>query len=207
VSDVSPWSVSGSYYEVCNCEAICPCRAQGARPGGRSTYGVCDFALSWRIERGRAAEVDLSGLLVVLAGSFTDGAEPRSPWRVTLYVDDRASTAQQEALAAIFLGRAGGTTFRNFARAFGEVYAVRPARIELDHTPGRRWFRAGSHVSVRAGEPVPSDEPIVCGIPGPEHPGEELLTEHFRVDDPPLNWELTGRTGFASRFSYTSDDR
>ena len=42
-----PWAVSGSYYEVCNCEAICPCRRHGARKGGRSTYGTCDFALSW----------------------------------------------------------------------------------------------------------------------------------------------------------------
>ena len=28
------WAVSGSYYEVCNCEAICPCRRHGARKGG-----------------------------------------------------------------------------------------------------------------------------------------------------------------------------
>ena len=47
--------------------------------GGRSTYGVCLGALSWRIEDGRAGEVDLSGLDVVLASSYDDD-EPGSPW-------------------------------------------------------------------------------------------------------------------------------
>ena len=28
------WRVRGSYFEGCNCEAICPCRSVGGRPGG-----------------------------------------------------------------------------------------------------------------------------------------------------------------------------
>src|SRR5439155_3722422 len=149
VSEFTPWRVAGSYFEACNCEAVCPCRQQGGRPGGRSTYGVCDFALSWRILEGHAAGTDLTGLAVVLAGWFSDD-ESRSPWRVALYVDERGDTAQREALAAIFLGRAGGTALRNYARAIGEVHAVRAARIELDHTPNRQRFRAGDYVTVQA---------------------------------------------------------
>jgi hypothetical protein len=30
------WRVSGSYFEVCTCEAICPCRRHGSRKGGRA---------------------------------------------------------------------------------------------------------------------------------------------------------------------------
>ncbi len=131
---LTPWRISGSYFEACNCEAICPCRSQGGRTGGRPTFGVCDFALSWRILDGRAASLDLSGLAVVLAGSFEDD-EPGSPWRVAFYLDERADEDQKYALTEIFLGRTGGTTLRNFARQIGEVYAVRPARIELDHGP------------------------------------------------------------------------
>ncbi|HEV8277455.1 MAG TPA: DUF1326 domain-containing protein [Streptosporangiaceae bacterium] len=55
------WAVAGSYFEACNCEAICPCRRVGERAGGRSTYGICQFALSWQISRGprrRALHVD-----------------------------------------------------------------------------------------------------------------------------------------------------
>lgn len=46
------WAVAGSYFEACNCEAICPCRRVGERAGGRSVYGICQFALSWQISQG-----------------------------------------------------------------------------------------------------------------------------------------------------------
>src|SRR5437899_1288633 len=160
-----PWAVSGSYYEVCNCEAICPCRRQGARKGGRSTYGTCDFALSWHVLEGHAGSVDLADLSVVLAGSYSDD-EPGAPWRVVLYVDERGGPEQQQALTDIFLGRAGGTTLRNFARAIGEVYAVRPAQIALDHVPNQEHMAVKHYVTARTARPVLSDEIVTCGIPG-----------------------------------------
>lgn len=172
----------------------------------RSSYGVCDFALSWQIIDGRYGEIGLSGLAAVLAGSYSDD-EPNKPWRVCLYVDERADRPQEEALTAIFLGRAGGTARKNFAAAIGEVYAVRRARIELDHTP-RRWFmRAAEYVEVRASTPVPSERAISCAIPGHDHPGDELVADVMRVADPPLRWEVHARCGFASDFAYRSDER
>ena len=198
------WTVEGSYFEACNCEAVCPCRRQGDRPGGRATYGICDFALSWLIERGRADDLDLSGFEVVLAGS-SDADEPGAPWRVVLYVDERADAARRDDLADIFLGRAGGTPLAYFAQAIGEVYAVRPAAIRLDHTTGRQWIRVDDHVAVRALGPVEVDEVVSCGIPGHDRPGTEMTTEVQRVDDPPLRWEVFGRCGFATDFAYRSD--
>jgi len=200
---LSPWRVAGSYFEACNCEVICPCRLQGGKGGGRSTYGECDFALSWWIEQGRTRDLDLVGLGVLLAGSFTDAGQ-RTPWRVALYLDERATPAQQDALAAIYLGRAGGRTLQNFAVAFGEILSVRTARIELDHSPGRERARAGPFVTFAAAAPVRSEEPVTCGIPGHDQPGTELLVEHMAVNDGPLQWDLHGRCGFASRFDYRS---
>jgi hypothetical protein len=203
--DMPSWHVSGSYFEACNCDAICPCRRRGGvKIGTGCSYGVCDFALSWRVIIGHSGDVDLSGFSVVLAGSYRDD-EPGKPWRVCLYVDEQGSIAQQSALTDIFLGRAGGTSFRNFASAIGEVYAIRPARIELDHAP-RRWFmKAGEYVLVRATVPVSSDGTISCAIPGHDRPGEELQSEIMRVDDDRLRWEVTGRCGFSSTFDYRSD--
>jgi hypothetical protein len=204
MSPFLPWRVSGPYFEACNCPAICPCRRLGGALGGRSTYGVCDFALGWSIADGHAAGVGLSGLEVVLAGSYSDD-EPGSPWRVALYVDERGSPEQRKALEAIFLGRAGGTSFVNYARKILDVYAVRPARISIDHTPGSRRIGAGDWVEVVEREPVVHAETVSCAIPGHDHPGHEVVAELLAVRETELAIEVRGRCGFASDFDYRSD--
>lgn len=201
------WRVTGSYFEACNCEAVCPCRRQGGRPGGAPTYEVCDFALSWRIVEGRSDALDLSGLTVVMVGSFNEPpGQPAALWRVVLYVDDRAREDQHEVLARIFLGRAGGTTLRNFGRAIGEVYAVRPARITLDHRREKESIEVEDLVRVKVAGRAPVGEPVSCGIPGFDRPGEEVVTEIQMVNEPPLRWEVSGRCGFVSDFAYSSQE-
>jgi hypothetical protein len=59
--------IRGTYFESCNCDAVCPCRRIDGRAGGRSTPGVCMGVLSWLIENGEADGTDLSGLQVALA--------------------------------------------------------------------------------------------------------------------------------------------
>lgn len=200
------WSVAGTYFEVCNCEAVCPCRWEGARKKGQpSTYETCDFALSWRITEGRIGSLDLSGLMVMMAGTYSNHVKPRTPWKVILYVDDKADAAQQRALADIFLGRAGGTTLKNFAAGIGEIYAVHPARMELDHTPNRESMKAGTLVSARTKWAAESQGAVSCGIPGHDRPGRELVMESFRIKDAPFEWEVRGRCGFASTFEYNSE--
>jgi hypothetical protein len=203
----SPWSVSGSYFEVCNCEAVCPCRWEGERRKGQpSTYETCDFALSWRILDGRAGDLNLAGLSVMMAGTYSNHVTPRTPWRVILYVDDRADPAQRDALSDIFLGRAGGTTLKNFAAGIGEVYAVRTARLELQHASNRERMQAGDFVVAVTDHPAASDGAVSCGIPGHDRSGQEVVAGMFRVSDPPLTWEVTGKCGFAADFAYSSGD-
>jgi hypothetical protein len=203
MSNYKSWNVSGTYYEVCNCEAVCPCRRHGEKEGGRSTYGFCDFALSWHITKGQADGVDLSNLSVVLAGSYNDD-EAGSPWRVIIYVDERGNTSQQQALADIFLGRSGGGTSKNFASAIGEIYAIRAAKIALEHSSNQERMEVRGFVSAATAQPDLTDQPVSCGIPGHDRPGQEIITDHFRVDDQNLKWELNGRCGFATDFAYRS---
>ena len=207
MSDYLPWELAGTYLESCNCEAICPCRTIGGRKGGRSTYGICLGALSWAVERGRAGDVDLSGLQVVLASRYDDD-EPGSPWSFYLYLDERCEERQHDALTGIFLGRLGGTPRKQFPWAFkdSDLLGVRAALIEIDHTPGRGWFRAGGQVTVRVRAPVPDQEPVTCVIPGHHQPGREIYAETLAVHDGPLDFELSGSCGYESRFAYASDE-
>jgi hypothetical protein len=199
---MTSWRVAGSYFEVCNCDAPCACRRIGDRPGGKFPYETCDFALSWRIEDGYFGATTLEHLNIAMAGRWDD-AEP--PWHVVLYVDERAAAEQQRALEDIFLGRAGGTTVKNYAKSIGEVHAIRAARIDLDHTRGKEWLRIGEFVDAATAHPLDLQQPISCGIPGHDHPGQEVVASHMRVADPPLQWIVDGRCGFATEFDYRSD--
>jgi hypothetical protein len=200
-----PWRVAGSYLEACNCEAICPCRTVGGRSGGRSTYGICEGALSWQIEAGGAGELALDGLRVVLALRYSDD-EPGSPWSFTLYLDERGDRRQREALESIFLGRLGGTPERQFPWVWKEsnLLGVRHVGIEIDHRPGRGWFRAGRAVELRVREPLDDTEPVTCVIPGHHRSGREVIAEALSVEDPPLEFAVRGRCGYEATFDYSS---
>jgi hypothetical protein len=203
--ELKPWSIAGSYYEVCNCDPVCPCRRFGDRRGGASTYETCDFALSWWIQEGRAGDVDLSGLKVVMAGRY----ERDNPdvWRVSLYLDEEATVEQSVVLNALFLGRVGGTRLATFPFAawITEVHATRSARIELDHAPNAQRIDVAPYLTVKTREPVLHDSRVSCGIPGHQFAGQEIRAELVRYQDGPYDWEFRGRCGFASPFNYTSD--
>jgi hypothetical protein len=82
------------------------------------------------------------------------------------------------------------------------VLAVRPARIEVDHTPRRQWFRVRDALSVRIQGPVDDTATVTCVIPGHEQEGEELVAEHMKVEDETLRFECRGNCGYAARFDY-----
>jgi hypothetical protein len=197
------YRVRGTYLESCNCDAPCPCRRIEGRPGGRSSRGICDGALSWSIEDGSAGDVDLAGLTVVLASRYSDDEEG-SPWTFALFVDERGDTAQREALGQVFSGVLGGTALEHFPWAWkaSDPLGVEPARIEIDHTPGRGSFGAGRAVSVRVSGPYRGTETVTCVIPGHERAGRELVVDELRVAAGPLGFEYEGVCAYESTFDY-----
>ena len=94
-----------------------------------------------------------------------------------------------------------------FPWAFKEstLLAVIPSAIEIDHTPGRGWFRAGGAVTVRIREPYPEQTTVSCIIPGHDRTGREVVAEQFAVDEEPFHYEYSGRCGYEATFEYGSD--
>jgi hypothetical protein len=200
------WRVRGSYFEACNCEAICPCRSVGGQPGGPSSYGECYGTLSWHVNEGHWGQVNLADRMVVMSMRYFDAVQPSTPWEVVLYVDERGDDAQRDALAAIFLGRAGGTVSELYGPAIGDVYAVRPARITVEHVAPRKRIDVVGYVTVEAEGPVSDPGDVQCGIPGYDHPGTELAGRELVSQDPALRWEIRGKrhASFSTDFEYGS---
>ncbi len=197
------WRIRGSYFESCDCDAICPCRRIDGVPGGRSTHGVCAGVLSWLIEDGAVDAVEVSGLPVSLAFRYSDD-EAGSPWTWILYLDARASSDQLAALEGIFTGQLGGDAERHFPWAWktSERVAVRAVHVDVDHARRRQRLRIRDRVSVRIRDRYAGDETVTCVIPGHERAGEELIADELVVEDAALAFRYRGVCGYASTFDY-----
>ena len=200
------WRISGSYFESCNCDAICPCRKIDGAPGGRSTHGECLGVLSWLIEEGQADGVGLDGLPVAMATRYSDDEEG-SPWSWILYVDANATEEQREAIEAIYSGRLGGDAEKHFPWAWkaSERVAVRPVEIEVEHSRRRQFLRVSDRVSVRIRDRYDGPETVTCVIPGHDREGEELVADELVVEDGPLAFSYRGVCGYGSSFDYSGD--
>ena len=124
MTTATKWSISGTYFEACNCEIACPCIFLSA-----PTDEDCTVLIAWHIENGSFGETALDGLNVVLAayapGPMTDGN-----WQVALYLDQRASESQQAAMTQMFGGQAGGH-FEVLGGFIGEILGVSSAAIDF----------------------------------------------------------------------------
>jgi hypothetical protein len=192
------WRVAGSYYESCNCDAVCPCRRLNGKPGRRSQFDLCQFILSWQVNAGHAPGVNLDGLKVVMVG-FWDNAFANEPWSVKLYVDEKANDAQFDALSQIFLGKSGGDL--HFTTFITTVFDVQRARISLDHKAGSEWVKVEGVGDASVERRADYEGTVSCGIPGHHHPGVESVSRSA-IDDGPLKWSYEGRCGFATDFAY-----
>jgi hypothetical protein len=139
------FSVEGDYFETCNCDVSCPCI--WLKPGDRDN---CDVMLAWHVTKGAKDGVDLSGLNAVMAvhspKQMTDGG-----WKVALYLDDRATPEQSEALGAVFSGAAGGH-LANLAPLIGEVAGVAPAPITFERASGSLRAEVSGVLTMQAEE-------------------------------------------------------
>jgi hypothetical protein len=198
MSQSSTYRIIGSYYEACNCEAVCPCRRQNAAPGGRSTYGDCDFLLSWKITKGHVNETDLSGLAVSIAGTYNDDIG-NDIWSLFIYIDENATEPQFNALSRIFRGDLGGNL--GVTENFSKILGIKRAAIRLDHDAGAEMINVDASVSAHVVRNFAFDGTVTCGIPGHDHPGQESVSS-LDVQDAPLAFSYAERCGFATDFAY-----
>ena len=102
-----PWTIKGELILNCNCTVFCPCVVSlGKHP---PTEGHCQTWGGVRIDTGDYGDIDLSGLNIGLMIEIP-GMMGRGNWKVALFIDERSTEAQYEALVNIFSGAAKGTT-------------------------------------------------------------------------------------------------
>ncbi len=135
------YRLEGKLLEVCTCNVICPCWV-GADPDG----GTCDGTLSWHFDKGEINGVDVSGLTLAIL-CHIPGNILKGNWRAVVFVDEKASPQQEEAILNAFTGKLGGP-IAEFANLIGEVVAVERVPITFEVEKGKGRLRIGSAVTA-----------------------------------------------------------
>lgn len=131
------YQLEGRLLEVCTCGVLCPCWV-GENPDG----GTCEAIVAWHVDRGTVNGLDVAGLtLATFAHIPHNVLEPQS-WKVAIFVDDRATPAQEEALLNVWGGKLGGPV-ADLAQLIGEIVAVERAPITFLVEGGKGTVKIG----------------------------------------------------------------
>jgi hypothetical protein len=194
------WTLAGTYFEACNCDVACPCTFLSP-----PTTGECTSLIGWHVEKGSYGGTILDGLNVAIA-VHSPGQMAQVKWNAAVYIDDRSTAAQKDALATIFSGQAGGHT-TVFAAQIGELRGVKSVPIEYRAEGKRRSLRipgvAAAEIeglSGQDGNPVTIANLPFCVAVG--IPAEVAKSKHMSFSDYGQEWNVTEKNGFFSRFQY-----
>ena len=135
------YTLEGRLLEVCTCKVLCPCWV-----GEDPDFGTCDGTLCWRFDKGNVDGVDVSGLtfavLAHIPGNILQGN-----WRVVAFVDENATSDQEQAILDVFTGKKGGPV-ADLAQLIGEVAAVERVPFIFEVEKGNGRLRIGSSVTA-----------------------------------------------------------
>lgn len=203
--ETTTYTIEGRLLEVCTCAAICPCWI-GEDPDG----GTCDSALAWYVDAGAVRGVDVSdrglALSVHIPGNVLAGN-----WKAVVYVDDRCSEAQQEALLAVFTGALGGP-IADLAALIGEVVAVERAPMTFTVEGGEGMLKVGDVVEAHlapfqgaTGRTTTLSETVFSTIPGsPTFPGKATMFRRSGAKLGRPDLDISGRNSVQGAFRFSA---
>jgi len=198
------WKITGSYFETCSCNVVCPCTASLALG---ATLDRCKVTLVFNVQKGDVEGTDVSGLTVAAIVDtpkvMTDGN-----WRMGVFIDAAASDEQAEKLGGVFSGALGGP-MASLGPLVSENLGVQRLPIEIREEGLRHSVRIGDAVDFEIEDVVPFG--VETGQParltGIFHPAGSELTvaraTRSKIDGFGIAYE--GKAGFSnSAFSWSA---
>jgi hypothetical protein len=192
------YQLEGSLLEVCSCETLCPCWI-----GEDPDQGTCESVMAYHMSAGTIRGVDVDGLTLVkvcqIPGNVLEGN-----WRVVVFVDDRATDEQMDALLDAFTGKLGGP-LADLAGLVGEVVEVRRAPVEHSIVDGAGKIKVGDMVDCSMepyrgpdGSITTLNNSLFSTVPG--SPAYVSKADHQKIDIPEhgYQWELEGKNAIQS---------
>jgi hypothetical protein len=196
------YHVEGRLLEVCTCKAICPCWI-GDDPDG----GTCDSSLAWRVDSGTVEGVDVAGLTLALS-LFIPGNIFAGNWKAVVYVDDKATQEQQDALLKVFTGQLGGG-IADLAALIGDVVAVERAPVTFTVSEGKGTLRIGDGIEANLEQlwgptgTTTLNNSVFSTIPGsPAYPGKATSFRRSETRHGMADVDLSGYNSVQGTFVF-----
>jgi hypothetical protein len=164
--------------------------------------------LGWRIEDGQYGDTGLDGLNVVGYARMPGNAF-QGDWTMGVYLDERATAPQVEALGAIFSGQAGGWP-AVLSALIAHLLPPKQVPIRFELVDGDVRLSVPGLLEVgteRVPNPLPGQpplEPQVSGLAVPFYTGAAGVRRStaLKLTDPNMSFEVAGRSSLVGHFEY-----
>ena len=168
---MTPWEIHAVLVANCNCAYGCPCQFD-ALP----TYGTCEAADGFQVEKGFYGEVSLDGLSAGMLAKWPGPIHEGDGERLII-IDDQATADQRNALEKII----SGEDTEELATIFWVVNAMTTIRLETLYLP----VTIEADIEARRGRVVVDGvfelnvEPIKNPVTGAEHRARIEIPDGF----------------------------
>jgi len=176
------YQLEGSLLEVCSCDVLCPCWI-----GEDPDQGTCDSVVAYHLAKGVIRGVDVGGLTLVSAVNIP-GNVLEGNWRQLVFIDDKATDEQADAMLDAFSGKLGGP-LADLAQLIGEVVAVERAPVSHEIVDGAGTLTVGdkSHCEMHPylgpdGSTTTLNNSIFSTVPG--SPAYVGMADTQKIDIP-----------------------
>ncbi|MEO8740574.1 MAG: DUF1326 domain-containing protein [Casimicrobiaceae bacterium] len=198
------YHLEGRLLEVCNCKVLCPCWI-----GEDPDFGTCDTIVAWRFDKGMIDGVDVSDRTIAVI-AHVPGNILQGNWRAAVYLDERVTPQQEEAILKVYTGQLGGPV-ADLVKLIGEVVSVEKVPITFTVQGGRGTIKLGNAgyaelepYTNATGATTTLQDTVFSTVPGaPVFVGK---SPHYRAKNEKLgiDLDLKGHNALQSTFVFQS---
>jgi hypothetical protein len=125
------YRVKADSVEACNCKHGCNCQFAGF-----PNEGKCEFIIGYAVKDGRFGNLSLDGVRAVVAARYPNAIHEGNG-HVVLFIDEKATPQQADALVSILSGKMGGMPWEALAGTIARFDGPIRKPVEI-HVNGER---------------------------------------------------------------------
>jgi hypothetical protein len=198
------YDLQGTLLEACSCGILCPCWV-----GEDPDLGSCEAFVAYHFDAGTVRGVDVGGLSLVNVVFIPGNVLTPASWKVAMFLDERATDEQYEALLDAYTGKLGGP-LADLAGLVGEVVTVRRAPITHEIVGGAGTLRVGEVVSSEMAPFRSADgtittlrDTVFSTIPGSPAYAGKASTNTVNLPEFGMVWSFKDRNAIQSDYRIT----